>query len=80
MKVLMFIGGNAPNREAQLTVRKTGSLFASERYEAYYAPGFDPCADPDCACCRRIIRGFGAMPEEAVANYWEEWEEANGTR
>ena len=75
MKVLMFIGGNAPNREAQLTVRKTDSLFASDPYEAYYAPGFDSCADPDCAC-RRIIRGFGATPEEAIANYWEEWSSA----
>ena len=71
MKVLLFIGGDAPTRDAELTVRRTDGP-ASVRYEAYYAPGFDACADPDCKC-RSIIRGFGATPEAAIADYWETW-------
>jgi hypothetical protein len=72
MKALLFIGGDAPTRDAELTVRATDSPFAYDAFEAFYAPGFDACTDPDCKC-RSIIRGFGATPEAAIADYWETW-------
>ena len=68
MKVLLFIGGDAPTRDAELTVRRTDSYFACQRYTAFWAPGYDGADD-----AQPIVRGFGATPEAAIADYWEIW-------
>ena len=69
VKAMMFVGGNAPNREAQLTISpQYGGTF-----HAYYEPGYDRCGDPDCDCHSRIITGIGDTAEQAIADYWEQW-------
>lgn len=70
VKAMMWVGGNAPDREAKLTVTpQYGNTF-----HAYYEPGYDLCSDPDCDCRSRIITGIGDMEAEAIADYWEQWE------
>lgn len=71
VKVMMWIGGNAPNREAQLTV--VGNYGGG--VDTYWEPGYDVCGDPDCDCHSRIIVGHGDTGAEAIADYWEQWEE-----
>jgi hypothetical protein len=83
MKVLMFIGGSAPSRDAELTVIATGEG-GGNTFRAFWAPGYAPCGDADCEC-RMVCTGWGMTEEEAIADYWEQWEErhpeaANGTR
>jgi len=73
MKVVMYVGGNAPTRDSELTV---GGDF--HHFTAYYAPGYDVCGDPDCECRERIITGSGTTEAEAIADYWAEWEERYG--
>jgi len=80
MKALLFIGGDAPTRDAELTV----SPDYWRGFTAYWAPGYTPCGDADCEC-RMVCTGWGMTEEEAIADYWEQWDEqhpeaANGTR
>lgn len=44
---------------------------------AYDPDRFDVCGDPDCSCrsSRNNTRGFGATEQEAIADYWLNWEE-----
>lgn len=69
IKVAMVMGSNAPNRQSQITVDEN----YPRHFQAYYAPGMDVCGDPDCACRREIIRGFGSSEAEALEDYWEQW-------
>ena len=59
MKVMLMVGGNAPNREAKLTVSPTEGP-RSMQIMAYWESGYAPCGDSDCADCRNLIQGFGA--------------------
>lgn len=64
LKIVLWTGGNAPNREAKLTVSPQYIGFA-----AYWEPGY--CGCPDC----HLIVGGGKTEAEAIADYWERWEE-----
>jgi hypothetical protein len=65
-KIVLWTGGNAPNREAQLTVKPQ----YSNDFAAYWEPGY--CGCPDC----HPIVGYGQTKEDAIADYWERWEES----
>jgi hypothetical protein len=56
--------------------------WGNQRYEALDPNTYDPCYDPDCKChtSRGNIRGFGATPEDAVANFWEQYDEHDDTQ
>lgn len=65
IRVMEVIGGDAPNKEAKLTV----SARWRNEFEAIYEPGFCGCGE--CPC----IRGFGGTEQEAISDYWEKWED-----
>jgi hypothetical protein len=64
MNIVLWTGGNAPDRNAKLTVTPTPLGF-----DAYWEPGY--CGCPDC----HPIVGNGRTEEQAIADYWERWEE-----
>ena len=70
MKVILWTGGNAPDRNAKLTVTITEGP-ASMRFCAYWEPGYCGCED----CRGAIVVGFGPTEAAAVENYWQEWED-----
>ena len=47
------------------------------QYAAYDPDRFDVCGDPDCSCRRskNNITGYGATPEDAIADFWEKYDE-----
>jgi len=47
-------------------------------FVAYDPNRYDPCHDPQCSChrSRNNVRGMGATEAEAIADFWEQWEEA----
>jgi hypothetical protein len=63
-KIVLWTGGDAPNREAQLHVDK-----GNWQSCAYWEPGYCGCED-----CKWIV-AYGPTPEAAIANYWEQWSE-----
>jgi hypothetical protein len=65
LKAILWTGGDAPNKEAKLTVTK----HAPTAFVAWFEPGY--CGCPDC----HPVRGFGKTEQEAIADYWREWEE-----
>ena len=71
LKVMLWTGGDAPDRNAVLTVSPT---YGPRRYRfmAYWEPGY--CGCEDC----HPMQGFGATEQEAVTDYWEQWEEKYG--
>lgn len=66
VKVLLWTGGDAPNREATLTVVENDWYGG---FQAYWEPGY--CGCPDCS----PLTGDGSTEAEAIADYWEKWEE-----
>ena len=73
MRIIEWIGGNAPDRQATLKVDDSGALFAHLRYRAIWEPGYCGCRD-----CYPIV-GYGPTPEAAIADYWEQWEDEQDT-
>jgi hypothetical protein len=69
LRIVLWTGGNAPNRKAKLKVYRTGAPFAHERFAAYWEPGYCGCED-----CKPLV-GHGRTEEEAIADYWREWSE-----
>lgn len=47
----------------------------SMQFTAYDPDCFDVCADADCACrtSKNNVRGFGATEQEALADFWENY-------
>lgn len=70
VKTLLWTGGDAPSREAEL---KVGQHDEINHCYAYYEPGYCGCED-----CSPLV-GDGATAEEAVADYWERWEAKYGS-
>jgi len=68
LKAILWTGGDAPNKEAKLTVSPTYGP-RSMQFVAYWEPGY--CGCEDCHPCQ----GYGETEEEAIADYWEQWEE-----
>ena len=66
-KVILWTGGDAPSKTSKLRVipQEYGPL----HYAAYWDQGY--CGCPDC----HPIIGHGITEQEAVADYWEQWEE-----
>jgi hypothetical protein len=64
-RIILWTGGNAPNRQAALKVEHSDYT----DYDAYWEPGY--CGCPDC----HPLIGHGDTPAEAIANYWEKWED-----
>jgi hypothetical protein len=71
LKVVYWVGGDAPNREAALSLTRTEGP-VSMRFMALYEPGYCGCPD------RRPVVGFGSSEAGAVTDYWEKWEEKHG--
>jgi hypothetical protein len=71
LKAILWTGGDAPNKEAKLTVLPTWGP-RSQQFVAYWEPGY--CGCPDCHPCQ----GYGATEQEAIVDYWEQWEERHG--
>lgn len=46
----------------------------SMRFVAYDPDKYDVCGDEDCHCRRSDTNtcGYGATPEEAIADFWEQ--------
>ncbi len=65
VKVVLWTGGDAPHREAQL--KATPSYWRG--FDAYWEPGY--CGCPDC----HPLVGHGDTEAEAIADYWERWTE-----
>jgi hypothetical protein len=65
LKIILWTGGDAPNREAGLSVIQ----HYSDTFSAYWMPGY--CGCPDC----HPIVGQGVSKASAIANYWEQWDE-----
>ena len=63
--------GGMPNPKAFPTEgpRKTQSI-------AYDPDTFDLCGDPACNCRKSKwnTRGYGETEQEAIADFWEQWE------
>jgi hypothetical protein len=72
LRIVLLVQADAPNRQAKLTVSRTEAYDARHRYMAIWEPGY--CGCRDC----HPIHGFGATPEEAIGDYWEQWEEKHG--
>ncbi len=72
LRAILWTGGDAPNREAQLKVVPTSNPYSNE-FAAYWEPGY--CGCPDC----RPLVGYGETEKEAVAEYWSMWEEKHET-
>ena len=68
LKAVLWTGGDAPNREAKLKVSPTYGP-RSMQFCAYWEPGY--CGCPDCHPCV----GYGATEQEAIEDYWTNWEE-----
>lgn len=49
----------------------------SMRFTAYDPGTFDVCSDEDCRCrsAKGNVRGFGSTEQEALADFWEQWED-----
>lgn len=71
LRIVEWTGGDAPNREAQLTVATTYGP-RSMQFLAYWEPGY--CGCPDC----HPVVGWGETEDEAIADYWNTWEEKYG--
>ena len=69
MKIVLWTGGDAPNRQATLTVSSDSYRGPNHNYYAYWDPGY--CGCPDC----HPIVGYGSYPDAAIADYWEQWED-----
>lgn len=67
LRVMLWIGGDPKTRDAKLTVNPTHGP-ASMAFCAIWEPGY--CGCEDC----RPITGRGATKEEAIADFWEQWE------
>ena len=67
IKAILWTGGDAPNREAKLTVTRLD--YGPLHYAAYWEPGY--CGCPDC----HPLIGRGITEQEAIADYWEQWED-----
>lgn len=65
LSIILWTGGNAPTRDAKLTVG-TNPL----GFYALWEPGYCGCED-----CSPIV-GYGATEAEAIADYQEKWEDA----
>lgn len=65
IRVILWTGGDAPNREAKLSVTPT----YHNTFFAYWEPGY--CGCEDC----HPVTGEGATEVEAIVAYWEAWEE-----
>ena len=65
-KTVLWTGWNAPDKKVTLAVVKQDAPY---QYAAFWEPGY--CVCPDCHC----LVGWGATPEEAIADYWEMWED-----
>jgi hypothetical protein len=72
VRIIEWRSGDAPNERAILKVTPTGAGLESYRYCAIWEPGY--CGCRDC----HPIQGFGATPEEAIGDYFEQWEEKYG--
>jgi hypothetical protein len=68
IKAVLWTGGDAPDRNATLTVNPDWG----GGFHAFWEPGF--CGCEDCHPCY----GRGATEAEAIADYWEQWEEKYG--
>lgn len=68
-KVIEACGSDAPSREAQLKVVPS---YQGDDFIAFWDEGFCGCRDCNC------LEGYGTSPEEAIADYWEQWEERHG--
>ena len=66
VKAVLWTGGDAPNRQAELTVTHDDYLGC---FTACWQPGYCGCED-----CRPII-GCGSTAAEAIEDYWELWED-----
>jgi hypothetical protein len=67
VKVMLWKGGDAPNKQATLTVSPQYIGFS-----AYWEPGYCGCED-----CHPVV-GWGKTEEEAIADYWENWSSKYG--
>jgi hypothetical protein len=65
LKVMLWTGGDAPDRNAVL---KVDSDYSNEFY-ALWEPGYCGCED-----CSPIV-GHGSTEAEAIENYWERWKD-----
>lgn len=65
LRIVEWIGGDAPNREAALKVTPQ----YNGQFAAYWEPGY--CGCPDCHPCF----GWGDTEQEAIEDYWENWSE-----
>ena len=65
IKVMLWTGGDAPNREAKLTV----SVDYMNNFQAFWKPGFCGCED-----CHPLV-GTGETEQEAIEDYWASWAE-----
>ena len=68
IKIIEWIGGDAPDRNAILKVSTTQGP-RSMQFCAYWEPGY--CGCPDCNPCV----GWGATEKEAIADYWINWDD-----
>lgn len=64
LKVMLWTGGDAPDRDATLLI---GEYREIRGFYAYYEPGYCGCED-----CHPIVGG-GDTPDEARTDYWEQW-------
>lgn len=64
-KLMLWAGSDALGRDAVLTISNDYLL----DYAAYWAEGYCGCED-----CHPIV-GRGKTEAEAIADYWEQWEE-----
>ena len=60
---MIWTGGDAPNREAMLT-----ASLQEDGMAVFYEPGYCGCED-----CHWIV-GRGDTLQEAIADYWEQWQ------
>ena len=69
-KVMLWTGGDAPDRNAVLTVEQFDYI---RDFYAIWEPGY--CGCPDCS----PLVGTGETRDEAIADYWERWTEKYGS-
>ena len=75
IKAAMFQGATPSQRERIKLIAATN--YPGE-WVAYDYDSYDVCGDSDCNCRQRNIVGHGKTEEEAIADFWEQWEERNG--